>query len=155
MNIDLIQNTLSKILSELNGLNELLKTEKNLLSESDFDKISEIADQKKQIITNIEINDSKFKAMLNSKEFVSTGKPIHDIVADCIPASMNLWVEIETLLKICKDKNSINGIILSNNRRYIRDSIAILQGRSNEVLTYGATGESIVAKSILNSPITV
>jgi len=155
MKNQLIENTLNKILSDLNDLFKLLMKEKNLLSASDFDQITYIAEQKKQIITNIEMQDTKFKSMLNTKQYINTGKSIHDIIADNVPECMNLWVEIETLLKSCKDKNSVNGIVLSNNRRHIRDSIAILQGQSSEILTYGASGESVVVKTMLNTPLTV
>jgi len=155
MKKDLIENILNKILSELNGLFILLNKEKELLAISDFDNIAAIAEQKKQIITNIEVNDAKFKAMLKTQDYAATGKSIHDIITENIPGSVYLWIEIEKLLKQCKDKNSINGIILANNRRQIQESIAILQGQSNEVLIYGATGESVKSKQVLNLPLSV
>lgn len=155
MQENLIENILNIILSELSGLHSLLTKEKQLLSENDFDNINSIAQQKKQIITNIEFNDTKFKEMLKILDSTGTNKSIHDIIAENIPGSLNLWIEIEESLKKCKDKNSINGIILSNNRRQIQQHIAILQGQSNEILIYGATGESVVTRSTLNSPLSV
>lgn len=146
------ENTLKSILLELNELHSLLNEEKVLLADSDFDKITHIADLKKQIITSIELNNSKLKAILSLNTSDDSEISIHEIITKNIPNNANLWVEIESLLKICKDKNSINGIILSNNRRQIQQSISILQGQSNEVLTYGATGESIVNKSSVNLP---
>jgi len=155
MKIESIENTLNIILSDLKELLTLLITEKELLAISDFDNITEIADQKKQIITNIEINDAKFKSILKTKNITNIENSVHDIIIENIPDCAQLWVEIERLLKTCKDKNSINGIILSNNHRQIQESLAILQGQTNEVLIYGSTGESVATKSSLNLPILV
>ncbi len=146
---------LTTILSDLNNLYTVLNTEKDLLSKSDFENITKIADQKKQLITTIELNDAKFKTALKDQDYGQTENTIHDIIIKCNPDSTSLWLEIENLLKICKDKNSINGIILSNNRRQIQNRLAILQGQENEVLTYGATGESVLTSSSSNTPISV
>lgn len=155
MKNDVFENSLTRILSELNGLQILLDKEKELLAESDFDNITEVAEQKKQIITKIEVDNINFKNVLESNNYFNTDQSIHDIIADNVPSCKSLWIEIESLLKICKDKNSINGIVLSNNRRQIQESIAILQGQTNEVLTYGATGESVVTRSTTDSTLSV
>jgi len=155
MNKNLLDSNLNKILSALNALHALLNTEKQLLSESDFEKITSIAEQKKQLITSIEVNDAEFKSMINSITAIESGKSIHDIIVKHFPACSDLWSDIEQLLKSCKKKNSINGIILSNNHRQTKDSLAILQGQTNEVLIYGASGESIASKSSFNTPLSV
>ncbi len=156
MNTDLINTILVTLESQLSELHSLLKKEKELLADSDFDNIAEIAEQKKQLITSIELDDAKFKTLLSNSESVNnTDTSIHEIILKDFPNSLHLWVEIENLLKICKDKNSINGIILANNRRQIQQRLAILQGQSNEVLTYGASGESVATNSPTNSPLSV
>ncbi|MFV2059511.1 MAG: flagella synthesis protein FlgN, partial [Gammaproteobacteria bacterium] len=135
MKKDVIKAILTKIQSELNNLHELLNKEKTLLAESDFENITEIAELKKQIISEIEMNDARFKTILKDSNDSGSENNVHDIIIKHIPDCSNLWIEIESLLKICKDKNSINGIILSNNRRQIQQRLSILQGQSNEILT--------------------
>ncbi len=155
MNNHLIENKLTDILSKLSELQILLCQEKDLLSSSEFEKVSAIADQKKKIITAIEVDDVEFKALLTVQNYTNSSQSILEIIQKNNPSCTSLWLEIENLLRICKDKNSINGIILSNNHRQIKDSIAILQGQSNDILIYGAAGESILTKSNINSHLSV
>jgi flagellar biosynthesis/type III secretory pathway chaperone len=150
-----IKNLLINIKTELNELYTLLNNEKDLLSRSDFENITKIADQKKQIITDIELYDARFKKIIKDVNNSQSDNTIHEFILKNNPDCTSLWIEIENLLKICKDKNSINGIILSNNRRQIQNRLAILQGQPNDILTYGATGESVLPSSTSNSPISV
>ncbi len=155
MNNDLITSKLTDILSKLSELQTLLCQEKNLLSGSEFEKVSAIADQKKQLITAIEVDDIEFKALLVARNDSNNNQSILKIIQKNIPSCTSLWLEIENLLTICKDKNSINGIILSNNHRQVKESIAILQGQSNDILIYGAAGESIATKPSINPHLSV
>jgi len=155
MKKDIIKNVLTKIKSELDDLHMLLNKEKELLNNNDFENITAVAEQKKHIITNIEVDDVMFKELLKAEDFDNNGLSVHDIITRNVLDSTHLWVEIEKLLKTCKDKNSINGIILSNNRRQIQERISILQGQSNEMLIYGSTGESVVSNSTSNNPLSV
>ncbi|VAW94151.1 hypothetical protein MNBD_GAMMA22-2163 [hydrothermal vent metagenome] len=155
MNNDLIESKLNNIFSKLSALNVLLCQEKDLLSKSEFEAITDIANQKKQIITAIEIDDIEFKSIITAQNYSKSSLSVHEIIKEIIPSCNKLWLKIENLLRICKDKNSINGIILSNNQRQIKHSIAILQGKSNDILVYGATGESIASNINLNPHLSV
>ncbi len=148
-----IKTNLTNILSQLNELLVLLHTEKSALSDSAFDSLSVIAQQKKQIITAIEVHDTKLKMLLHTEKHSNTEQSIHDIILENIPDCSSLWLDIEKTLKTCKSKNTVNGIILSNNRRQIRENLAILLGQPNQILLYGASGESVATNTILDSSI--
>ncbi len=148
-----IKTNLTTILSNINELLELLNNEKSVLSDSSFDNLAEIAHQKKQIITAIEVHDTQLKTLLQTEKKSTNIQTVYEIIQENFPQCTSLWLEIENSLKICKNKNAVNGIILSNNRRQIRESLAILLGQPNQILLYGASGESVATNSIVNSPI--
>lgn len=126
---------LEALLSSLKGLRTLLSDEKEILIKRNYTKLPVITSTKLKLLDKIEIENKNYRQWMQQNAESIITQHNHTQIKD--------REAVEELLIICKKQNTVNGIILSNNQRTIKNTLSILQGKSTDVLTYGASGESV------------
>lgn len=137
-----LKNSLKQDITDLNQLLTLLEEEKQLLKTRESKKIESIASTKSQIISQIE-----GRAKLKAKLFAHSGLGIRP--GNVEPAILklndkelsNLWAESREKLNLCKERNLVNGAIISRSRQRVGRLMDIIRGKSNAQNLYGQKGK--------------
>ena len=58
------------------------------------------------------------------------------------PVMSARWDQLVDLARMCKEKNERNGMLISWQRRYIEQTLAVLRNEGNDAKTYGPNGEN-------------
>jgi len=140
--IEQLKQLLKQDTVELNNLNKLLETEKETLKTRNSQKIQAIANSKQQIIQSLETR-AKLKAKLIAKsglgirpgEVETTLKTLND------EELINLWQSSREKLSACKDKNHINGSIITRTLSRTNKLMSIVRGQNNSQKLYGQQGK--------------
>jgi len=137
-----LKHLLKQDISELCNLHTLLETEKETLKTRNSLQIQAIAKSKHQIIQSLE-SRAKLKAKLIAKsglgirpgEVETTLKSLND------QELMNLWQSSRDKLAECKDKNHINGSIITRTLSRTNKLMSIVRGQNNSQKLYGQQGK--------------
>jgi flagella synthesis protein FlgN len=137
-----LKHLLKQDISELNNLNRTLESEKETLKSRDSEQIKAIALSKQQIIQSLE-SRAKLKAKLIAKsglgirpgEVETTLKTLND------EELMTLWKSSRDMLNTCKDKNHINGSIITRTLSRTNKLMNIVRGQNNTQKLYGQKGK--------------
>jgi flagella synthesis protein FlgN len=140
--IEQLKHLLKQDISELNNLYKLLETEKETLKSRNSQKIQSLADTKHQIIHSLE-SRAKLKAKLIAKsglgirpgEVETALKTLKDLEL------IKLWQDSRSKLSECKDKNHINGSIISRTLSRTNKLMSIVRGQNNSQNLYGHQGK--------------
>jgi flagella synthesis protein FlgN len=137
-----LKHLLNQDISELNNLNRTLDAEKETLKTRDSKKIQATANSKQQIIQSLE-SRAKLKATLIAKsglgirpgEVETTLKTLND------EELITLWQSSRDLLSTCKDKNHINGSIITRTLTRTNKLMSIVRGQNSSQKLYGQQGK--------------
>lgn len=140
--IEQLKHLLKQDISELSNLYKLLETEKETLKTRDSQTIKSIADSKQLIIHSLE-SRAKLKAKLIAKsglgirpgEVETSLKTLKD------PELIALWQESRNKLSQCKDKNHVNGSIITRTLSRTNKLMSIVRGQNNSQKLYGQQGK--------------
>lgn len=122
----------------------LLEEEKEALHEKDHEQLSGILDKKSVELIKLEQSAQQRSAM--AKAF-SNDQTIEDTWDDLI-AKLNQgslktrWLELKKLIHECKEKNEINGKIVSRSQQVFGRLISILRGQQHSAGLYTANGST-------------
>jgi len=129
---------LTQQLSQLTQLEITIDTEKAILQQQDPDKLSEITNEKNQILLSIQTLDSQLAQSLQFKKDKAEG-----LFAEQLST-------IETILLRCKDKNFVNGQIIEQSQLAVeRMKTSLLQNHNKSSMTYDSKGKTNGGLSIL------
>ena len=129
---------LTQQLSQLTKLEIVIDNEKAILQQHNPDKLSNITEEKNQLLLSIQTLDSKLAQSLNFKKDKADGKYAEQLSS------------IETTLLRCKDKNFVNGQIIEQSQLAVeRMKTSLLQNHNKSSMTYDKKGKTNGGLSIL------
>ncbi|PLY16610.1 MAG: hypothetical protein C0631_03160 [Sedimenticola sp.] len=124
-------------------LDKILDKEHRALTSGDPEQILAAADDKQRQMQETLKFLTERNRFLQSLQ-LSPGKTGSEQFLDRLPADVParaLWQEIEALAHVLRDKNEINGGIVSLAQRHTRQALDILSGKMYSSDTYGKGGE--------------
>ncbi len=117
-------------LEQLQQLEEIIDTEKQVLQQQDPDKLTAITEQKNQLLLAIQSLDQQFEQSLQFKNDKAQG------------LFTEILASIETVLLRCKEKNQINGQIIQHSQLAVeRMKTSLLQNHNKSSMTYDSKGK--------------
>lgn len=130
--------------TELEQLECVLDKEKTSLQQRDRLTIDKLASQKQQIIQSIEQRAKQKAALLASSPLKIRPGQIRDKLAALNnPKLLALWDQTTAKLDACKQRNQVNGAIISHSLLRTGRLMNILRGHSSTpTTTYGQTGKA-------------
>jgi len=122
---------LEKQLAQLQQLEVIIDSEKDILQQQDPEKLVEISEQKNQLLIAIQTLDQQFEQSPQFKQEKAQGL-FTDILEN-----------IETTLLRCKDKNQVNGQIIQQSQLAVeRMKTSLLQNHNKASMTYDNKGKT-------------
>jgi len=138
----------SVLQSELNvatQLAELLLAEREALALSDIETINNINTKKQPLIMKLEQHSRQRDALLMSSGFPSGKQGLQAFIdnqSEEDAVALNQLIKTLKAVAInCRQRNQVNGGIVSINRQYLQRAISVLRGRDPESSAYGPGGE--------------
>ena len=137
-----LKHLLNQDISELNSLEQLLDNEKETLKTRNSKLIQSLADAKKQVIQSLE-SRAKLKAQLIAKSGlgIRPGEVKAALLTLDDEELVSLWQSSVDKLSTCKDKNHINGSIISRTLSRTNKLMSIVRGQNNAQKLYGNQGK--------------
>lgn len=131
-------------LTELEQLEFVLDNEKTSLQQRDRVALDKLATQKQQIIQSIERRAKQKAALLASSPLKIRPGQVRDKLAALNNRSLlDLWDNTVTKLDTCKQRNQVNGAIISHSLLRTNRLMNILRGHASApTTTYGQTGKA-------------
>jgi len=123
----------------------LLKNERDALTESNADAMSDFSVKKQPLVVSLEQLGRQREAVLQAAGFSSGKDGLEAFVENQAQQdSQNLNSVLDSLRVIaqdCREHNQINGGIVNVNRQYLQKAMNILRGRDVNPSSYGPGGE--------------
>lgn len=130
---------LEQQLNQLVALENVLDTEKEILTKHDPEQLAEITEQKNQLLLAIQALDEQFAQSVSFKEEKSAGKYVEQLST------------IKSSLLRCKDKNFVNGQVIEHSQLAVeRMKTSLLQNHNKSSMTYDEKGKASGGLSSLN-----
>jgi len=146
--IELIQ-----MLESISGqLNSTLKKEQAILKLNDSQQLTELSNEKKALVSNLENHTKTIHLFLKNMNINKGLYGFSDFLSqiksgDTKTLLKDAWLNIQTLADDNKKLNHINGSIIELNRRHTQRSLDILRGQINTTTsTYGSDGQTMKSK---------
>jgi flagellar biosynthesis/type III secretory pathway chaperone len=130
--------------TELDQLEFLLGKEKTCLQQRDRLGLEKLASQKQQIIQSIERRAKQKAALLASSPLKIRPGQVREKLSELNDKNLlALWDSTATKLDTCKQRNQVNGTIISHSLLRANRLMNILRGHSSSpTTTYGQTGKT-------------
>lgn len=130
--------------TELDQLEFALNKEKTLLQQRDRTSLDKITAQKQQIIESIERRAKQKAALLASSPLKIRPGQVREKLASINDKNLlDLWDGTAAKLETCKQRNQVNGAIISLSLLRTNRLMNILRGHnSSPTTTYGQTGKT-------------
>lgn len=147
MNKNLDPQTIAEYLKEASNQAQLLMTllrdERQCISSNDASALEEIASSKATLAQTIQVSTKIFSEHLQQAGFSADDRGLADYFESHNEANKTTWQDLQSLLKECQDENRINGKLLGNSQRRIKQALSILQGKPADEDLYNRGGESV------------
>ena len=122
---------LNQQLSQLVQLEKVIDTEKEILQGHDPEKLNAITESKNQLLIAIEALDQQFAQSIIFKQEKESGQYTEQLT------------EIKSLLLRCKEKNTVNGLIIEHSQLAVeRMKTSLLQQHNKSSMTYDSKGKT-------------
>jgi len=124
------------------SLNDCLTQEKKLLP-SESDLLINISDSKNALLQQLNHSHSEIYALITSCGY----EPGNDGIKSCISwcdqnnVLQTQWDHFIEQVRSCQSMNQINGSIVDNGLRAVKQALSLLYGQSNNQQTYNAYGQ--------------
>jgi len=124
---------------------EILKNEREALTQSDTDVMNKRSVEKQPLVVKLEQLGRQREAVLQVEGF-SSGKDgldafIENQTAQDATELNRIVKSVKLVAQACRDNNQINGGIVNVNRQYLQKAMSILRGRDVNATSYGPGGE--------------
>ena len=122
-------------------LTDLLIKEKSTIS-GDNESLLKISTEKKKILDALENYNSRRNAFMQAHGFSPTRDGIESCISWCDKNNTlaNKWILLKTNISQCKKLNLLNGSIVDNSLRSIKQALSILYGQQENLNTYSSDG---------------
>jgi flagella synthesis protein FlgN len=122
---------IEKQLTQLEQLEIIIDTEKDILQQQDPEKLIEITEKKNQLLLAIQTLDQQFEQSITFKKEKSQG------------VFKGLLETIEDTLLRCKEKNHVNGQVIAHSQLAVeRMKTSLLQNHNKSSMTYDSKGKT-------------
>jgi flagella synthesis protein FlgN len=132
------QSTASKLLA-------ILKSEREMLTNSDVDAMTKVTAQKQPFVVQLEQLGRQREAILQAEGFSAGKVGLAAFIANQTEQHsriLNSMVDgLKVIAKACREHNQVNGGIANVNRQYLQQAMNILRGRDVAPSAYGPGGE--------------
>lgn len=141
--IDNLKHLLKQDIQDLDTLQQILSAEKTALKSRDSDKIQHITQNKSSLVQQIETRaKQKAKLLASSGLGVKPGKVTETLESFGDRELTELWKQSVQELKTCKDKNAVNGSVISHTLQRTAKLMSIIRGQGNKPDLYGQKGKT-------------
>lgn len=143
-----LQPVLRDIARHLEALQQTLQDEFNALSSQDMAAIAQAAQHKTRLTQLLDDLERERASVLRAAglDLNSAGITAY-LNRYTTPHHQNelaqLWQQIEQLTRDCERQNQINGLIIEQSRRRIKNALTILHGQLPGNELYSATGSTV------------
>ncbi|WP_126453727.1 flagella synthesis protein FlgN [Sulfuriflexus mobilis] len=124
----------------------LLDAERQALAKNNGDSLEKIAKDKRQVAEQLDESAQRRRQQLTSGEDPHAGDMQAFITAqteEFHQPLQKLWDQLLDVLGRCREQNHLNGSVLENSQRNIKQLIALLQGQTQNKEIYGRGGKII------------
>ena len=147
LNPEYIADYLDKGEQQVAELMQLLQDERDCISCNDAIKLAHITQNKQQLAQEIHTHTQQCEHALQQAGFGNDNNSLRTYIERCAKPLLNRWQSLQALLKQCQTENRINGKLLINSQRRIKQALAILQGKPVEEDLYGKAGQALTESS--------
>ncbi|MCF6252938.1 MAG: flagellar protein FlgN [Methylococcaceae bacterium] len=129
-------------------LDLLTKEADNLKQNADSTSISNIANHKKETVSQLEQFSKQLSQVLATEKLLLSPNGIADYFKKAETANLNtststrLWTKIISLSKQCRLLNEKNGASINLLAQHTQRALHILKGKSQQATTYGPDGST-------------
>jgi len=129
-------------LKETLALNKLLQQEKDLLPK-ESDLLASISNSKNTIISSLDSYNAKLNALVQTCGFTPGRDGIESCIAWCDNKDtlQKQWNILMENIKSCQTLNMLNGSVVDNSLRAVKNALTILYGQTGTQQTYNANGQ--------------
>ncbi len=153
------QRELAELLSEekicLQRLADSLERERAALEARDGEALERVVAEKDRILDQTSRLHQRRAALLQRCGFSNDEEGLQDCMAQCSPNLSRelapLWRKLRARMEWCRDQNLVNGRILEQNMRCIRQTLSILRDCPQPLELYGPEGTT--SEQSLSSPL--
>ncbi|MES2664058.1 MAG: flagellar export chaperone FlgN [Pseudomonadota bacterium] len=124
--IQFLEKTFHDYIDKIKILNIVLDAETSALKLMDYEKITEILQEKNSILNALNIIELRW-AELETEEKFSISTTFKNLFT-----KSTVFGELIAISKECKEKNELNGILISHLHNHSQQMIAILSGQNIE-----------------------
>jgi len=143
-----LQQLHSILQAELNAASQLLnllKGERDALTESNADVMNDMSAKKQPLLVSLEQLGRQREAILQAAGFSSGKEGLEAFIENQTERDAHILNNVLNPLReaaqACRDNNQINGGIVNVNRQYLQKAMSILRGRDVNPSSYGPGGE--------------
>ena len=147
LNPDYIADYLDKGEQQVAQLMQLLQDERDCISKNDGDRLARIAQDKQKLAQEIQDHTQQCEDSLHQAGFGNDNDSLRNYIERCAQPLVVRWQSLQKQLKQCQTENRINGKLLTNSQRRIKQALAILQGKPVEEDLYGKAGKAVTTSS--------
>jgi len=128
-------------------LMQLLNDERDIISSNDANALENIAASKEKLAQKIQASTVICSQRLEQAGYTANNSGLAEYFQRCSETNSkqlkSTWEKLQSLLKECQNKNRINGKLLGNSQRRIKQALSILQGKPVDEELYGRGGETV------------
>jgi len=124
------------------SLNDLLTEEKKLLP-SESDLLVNNSDEKSAMIKQLNHYHNEISALVTSCGYEPSNDGIESCITWCDQNNIlrKKWHDFIDQVRYCQSMNQVNGCIVDNGLRAVKQALSLLYGQTNSQQTYNAYGQ--------------
>ncbi len=137
-----LKKQLHQDLNDLDKLTELLSREKDLLKTRDHEAIQKNLNLKSELVAQLDARSKQKARLLASSGLgIKPGQVEHALAKLNDSELMQLWQASRKKMEHCKERNQVNGGIISRSLQRTGKLMSILRGQSASPNLYGQQGK--------------
>jgi flagellar biosynthesis protein FlgN len=141
-----IEQQIDQDIQSCQTLLQLLRHERTLLKDRDFDTLDKLMDEKTHWLARLEQSGQQRQAWIRATPWASSPDPaaawnawLQEIQQ---PNLSEKWQALKELLDACKSENDVNGKVIARGRQTYQRLVGILRGQDQQTLLYTGKGTS-------------
>ena len=125
------------------ALCDILKSERSALADNKLDSLEALSGQKQAQVEELEKLGRSRLAWLDSQGVSANEQDMKAFFAQSGNGLKQNWEKLMAQLEECQQLNRVNGSIVEQLQRNIKNALAILQGRPDDADVYGRSGKMV------------
>jgi flagellar biosynthesis/type III secretory pathway chaperone len=142
------QNSLKQIMQQETGHTEklltLLDQERSLVS-GNPEELMRVSEEKLKLIEQLELLNQKRNSIVQECGYAPDKQGMEACISWCSPdKSLHaVWQQLSQNVIECRSQNQLNGSVMDNSMRAIRQALSILYGQTSQESGYNASGSEV------------